>query len=484
MKKIAFVPCVILLVVLMVSCASMANDQRGFYPTYIFSHSEIVIFAYHDNTDLTVTQPDNALVWDGRLDAGEHHVLQVAKGVYNVVGNQPYATLVGDPVGGTVMGYYAIDEQGRGTSQFFHTYQSSSAESFFGLVELIESAFVIFAYEDATSVTLRNSETNRVIWQGELNEGEAYFEYGLDGLFLTVEASAPVSALSYTDQGYYVPSKDGRFVGTRFYTWAGNAGDWVHDLNLIAYADGTAITVMDSQSQESLWQRTLNSGEMYAVTDVNDCQLTVSSDKDIAVSVSPSVSYDSEYHHMIFAQDETGSGIGTNFFYPAISDARLEIFAYEDGTAVAVRDAADTIVYQGLLNQGESAAFDSEQTLYTITADRPVSALMNWGDEAGADFAPPYYTAPTAAIVAPQPTAPAWQPIALIAAPLLLATIAGGYYFWRSRQQTSRRPSRAGSGGSLSVPPSSSLGGDGYKLPADKKKPPRRGSSVTHGRDK
>lgn len=187
---------------------------------------------------------------------------------------------------------------------------------------------------------------------------------------------------------------------------------------------------------------------------------------------------------MIFAQDETGSGIGTNFSYPAIADARLEIFAYEDATTVEVRNEANNVVYQGLLNQGESTAFDSEHTLYTITADRPVSALMNWGDEAGADFAPPYYTAPTAAIVLPQPTMPAWLPLAFVGIPLLLATIGGAYYIWHSRQQASRRrPSSAG-GGRPVPPPSSGFGSGQSKMPVDKKKSPRRGSSVTHGRDK
>ena len=483
MRKTITIINLIFLPLLLFSCTSDVTEENGFYPTYVFTHSEIVLFGYNDDTSLTVKEVSGETIWDGKLDAGEHKVLRPDKGVYSVVGDQPYATLTGDAIDGTVMGYYAIDEQGRGASTLFHTYQSSSANTLFGLVEMIESAFVIFAYEDGTAVTLKESGTNSVIWQGTLNEGDAHFETEVDKLFLTVEADQPVSVLSYTDQGYYVPAKNGRFIGKQFYTWAGDAGDWIHDLNLIAYTDDSNITVTDTQTGETLWQGVLSDGEIYVVTDVNGRQLTINSSQDIAVSISPSVSYDNQYAHMIFAQDETGSGIGTRFLYPTIGNARLEIFAYEDNTSIEARDSAGNIAYQGVLNQGESTAFDSSKTLYTITADHPVSALMDWGNQAGAEFAPPYYTAPTAAIITmPEPSMPPWLPFVLIPLLVLLA-IAGGYYYWRSRQQPVSRRRSGSTGGSGRVsPPPSSRGGYAPSSPPQPKKP--RGSNVSHGRGK
>ena len=482
MRKVTIIICLFFISYIATACMLRVDSDTGFYPTYIFTHSEAVIFGYRDQTTLAVTQIDDEMVWEGVLNAGENHVLRLTPGVYRVVGNQPYATLVGDAVDGSVLGYFAIDEQGRGTSTLLHTYQSRSVEND---MDMIEAAFVIFAYEDQTTVTLTNSDTKQIIWQGTLNDGQAHFEYGVDDTFLTVEANKPVSALSYTDQGYYVPAKNGRFTGRLFYTWVGNAGGWPHDLNLIAYHDNSNILVQDSQDDTILWQGALNKGEMHAISQVNDRLLTISASEDIAVSIAPSISYDSNYYHMLFARDKDGFGIGTNFLYPAIGEARLELFAYEDNTSVEIQDGTGSIVYQGALNQGESVDFESQHTLYTITADRPVSALMNWGDEAGADFAAPYYTAPTSALVLAQPTIPDWLPVALVGIPVLLGMIAGGYYIWRSRQQPFRGSTRSGGGGRSSSPTPSGSSSAGLKFPLDKKKkPPRRGANVTHGQDK
>ena len=443
------------------------------YPTYIFTHSEIVLFGYEDGTSLEVSDAQGKTIWRGNLRAGQHQVLNPGAGVYHIVGTAPYATLVGDPTTGAVMGYYALNQHGRGTSNLFYTYQSVGYPGLLGIGEGPRN-FVIFAYQDGTSLTLSETDTGQVIWQGTLDAGQAHFEPELKHVFLTVQASQPVSALSYSDQGYYVPAETGSFIGRKFYTWTGNAGGWVHDLNIIAYTDDTTATVQDMVNGDVIWQGTLSAGQMQAVTNVNDRLLSVESSRDVVVSVSPTTSYDSRYAHMLFAQDETGAGIGKRFYYPALQGARLEIFAYEDGAEVEVRDAANSVVYEGSLNRGQSAALDSDHTLYTITSNRPVAALMDWGDQAGADFSPPYYAAPAADFALPTIIIPPWLPLAGLG--VLVAGVGTLLYRW-SRAQP-RQPSRPGGRPGVPKRPGAPT------WPVEKKSSGGSGADVTHGQGK
>lgn len=460
---------VICVAAFLLSCCRAGTSENS-YPSYVFTHSEIVLFGYGNGTSVTVADSRGQNIWRGVLNVGQHQVLRPGSGVYHILGSQPYATLVGDPTAGAVLGFYAVDQHGQGTSKLFYTYQSQGNPGILGIGKGPKN-FVIFAYHNDTKVTLKETDSGRTVWQGSLNTGEVHFEPELERKFLTVEASQPISALSYSDQGYYVPAESGRFVGRKFYTWAGNAGGWIHDLNIISYSDDTSVTVRDTQNREVLWQGVLASGRFHAVQGINDRQVTVEASRDVAVSVSPTTSYDSKYAHMIFAQDETGAGIGKRFFYPAMSGARLEIFAYEDDAQVEVRNQEGNTVFQGKLDRGQSTSLDSQHTLYTINSSRPVAALMDWGNEAGADFAPPYYAAPTATL--PAVTAPTWLPW------LGLGTIgiaAAGWLLYRLLAASRPKPQ---STAPRRVPRSVSV-----SRPAEPEKRRPTGSDVTHGRGK
>lgn len=463
--------CVLCLAVFLLTCCRAMPSQSS-YPSYVFTHSEIVLFGYSNGTSITVTDSRGQNIWRGTLNAGRHQVLQPGAGVYHIMGSQPYATLVGDPTTGAVLGFYAVDQHGQGTSKLFYTYQSQGNPGILGIGKGPKN-FVIFAYQNNTKIMLKETDSGRLVWQGSLNAGEAHFAPDLERLFLTVEASHPVSALSYSDQGYYVPAESGRFIGRRFYTWAGNAGGWIHDLNIIAYADDTSVIVQDTQNKEVLWQGVLAAGRFHTVQGVNDRQIAIETSRDAAVSVSPTTSYDSKYAHMIFAQDETGAGIGKRFYYPAMAGARLEIFAYEDDAQVEVRNQIGATVFQGKLNRGQSTSFDSQHTLYTIISSHPVAALMDWGNEAGADFAPPYYAAPTATL--PTVTIPSWLPwLGLGVVGLSVATGIGGLLY-RLRTKPRVRPLP----GPLHRTPRI---GTGFRS-SEAERPKPSGADVTHGRN-
>jgi hypothetical protein len=365
------------------------------YVSYTYTHSDILIFSYADDTEFEVNDSIGSLVWSGTLDVGQHQSLSPGAGVYLVSGSQPFSLVVGDQLTDYVWGYYALDQNGKGLSTLFHTYQADWMSN-----SLCDPHFIVFAYQDNTHVEVRDTTSGSLIWSGTLDEGQHYDNTSIIDRFLTVSSDKPVSALSYTDQGYYVPSQTGVFVGTKFYTFVGNSGDWAEDLNVIAY-ENTSVTIKDTATGHTIWSGTLNAGQMHTESGLNGTFVTVIASNRVTVSVSPYTSWGDRYYHSIYAQDSTGTGIGTLFTFPSIANAKLVIFSYDDDSQVTVRDAAGAVAWSGTLNQGDRHTLTSAYTLYTVTSSGQISVLLDWGDNAGAEFAPIHYAVLKVEITSP-----------------------------------------------------------------------------------
>ena len=365
------------------------------YGSHVYTHSDILIFGYEDNTQLQVTDSGGNPVWSGTLNDGQHVALSPGGGVYLVAGSQPFSIVVGDQLTDYVWGYYAMDQYGHGLSTLLHTYQARWYDPYY------DPHFIVFAYEDNTHVTVTDSTYGYTIWNGTLDAGEHYDNTSTNGQYLTVSADRPVAALSYTDQGYFVPSENGTFAGRIFYTFLGNSGEWDEYLNIIAY-ENTSVTVTDSDTGAYIWSGTLAAGQVHTVLGLNGRFVTVETSNLTAVSVHPAPYYTpGDYYHSLYAQDTTGTGIGTYFVLPAISKAWLVFFAYDDNSHVTIRDASGTTVYDGILNQGDWDYIYTFETIYTILSTGQVSAILDWGDKAGADFAPVHYAALQVDVVTP-----------------------------------------------------------------------------------
>lgn len=365
------------------------------YVSYVYTHSDIILFSYENNTQFEVYRSSGSLLWSGTLNAGQNRVLTPGAGVFLVAASKPFALNVGDALTSYVWGYYAMDQYGKGLSTLFHTYQAN----WYGYTSF-DPRVLIFAYENNTQVQVRHSASGQVIWSGSLNDGEHYSNSSLSNAFITVSANKPVAVLSYTDQGYYVPASNGTFAGTKFHTYVGNAARpneyWVEDLNLIAY-ENSSVNVRNTTTGALIWSGLLNAGQVRSIPNLNGTFVTVTSSGKIAVSVSPFASYASgNYFHSLYAQDSTGTGIGTQFFVPSVASTsqvlcRLNTFAYADNTSVAIRNSQGGVVWSGILDQAESSTILSQSTVYAVTASNEVSVLLDCGDQAGADFAPVHY---------------------------------------------------------------------------------------------
>ena len=359
---------------------------NNLYATYTYTHSDLILFSYHDGTYLEVYDSGGVLRWSGTLDSGEHQELISGVGVFQITSTAPFSVLTGDAATLWVIGYYALDDSGKAVSTRFHTYQVDWSPS-----SVYPAHFIVFAYQDNTTVTLTDSDTGAVIWSGTLDAGEHYDNTTIDDQYVTVEADRPVSALSFTDQGYYVPAANGLFTGQLFYTYASFAHAY-YDFNVLAYHDNTTVTVSDSETGIVHWSGTLDAGERYTKsTGDPDEFLKVVADRNVVVSASP---VDNNYYHSLYVPDAQGSGIGNLFYHPANAGGQLVVFSYEDDTDVTITDAqTGTLLWQGTLDSGAYHALTTSQRTYRVSGNGRLSLLYDWGDIAGADFAPVYYGA-------------------------------------------------------------------------------------------
>jgi hypothetical protein len=332
--------------------------------TYVYTMDQITLFSYKNRTTITLYDNQGATRWHGILDKGEYGEAQnLLPGVYEARGDEKFSVLtlaMDDPL---VAGFYAKDENGYGLSNELYTYVPAIWYGY--------EKFIIFSYEDNTLVNLTYID-GTPIWSGSLDDGEHYEISTLSDAYLSVSSSKPVSALSYYDQGYEVPSRDKSFTGTEFYTFAGRVGNWTNDVNVMPFEDNTEIWIKRTSDGTVFWNGVLNYGEIHTESfALTEEYLTIESTKNIGVTVIASESYEG-YYCMSHFPDETGYGIGYNFIATTLSDwwspGYMYITAFEDNTTVTVN-----------FDSFDKPAFDSDDIYFLANASDFVQANKGWG---------------------------------------------------------------------------------------------------------
>jgi hypothetical protein len=219
------------------------------------------------------------------------------------------------------------------------------------------------------------------------------------------------------DQGYYVPSENGTFVGRKFYSYnsGGNAFNHFYRINILSYSNNTKASLIDLTTNAVLWSGILNEGNVFTYSLQADTYFKVVSDKNVAVSAAPA--FVPCYIHCIFLTDSTGKGVGRLFYHPALNSSgssinnNLIIFAHENRSQVSVnRMDTGTVLWSGILNAGESHKLEGVGAVLKIVSNRSVSAVYDYGDSAGADYAPLYYAAVDNPKPQPSPPPPTPSP--------------------------------------------------------------------------
>ncbi|MBX3043687.1 MAG: T9SS type A sorting domain-containing protein [Candidatus Kapabacteria bacterium] len=352
------------------------------YATTVFTFNDIVVFSYFDNTQIEVYNSANVLVSSFTIDLDEYKVLTVAEGIYRVVGNKSYSVLVGDPISTYVLGYYAVNENGYGLSTKLNTYIPTLYST---------DKFLIFAYQDNTEYTLKNLTTGVTISAGVLNAGQ-WYEYSGRGVFVSVTANKPVSALSYNDQGYMVPSNNGSFAGTKFYSYVGTVGGWTNGIIMTSYHNDNNITVRNLQTNAIIWQGNLNEGQVHAIPTNQQIFFSVESDKNITLGNHPYAGWNCCYAYLTRHIDNGGFGIGTLFYVPTIAN-RFDVFSFEDNNNVVItRMDNNQVIFNGNLNEGQGYSFTSVKAVYKVESQKNISVVTSNSGNAGADFMPMNYS--------------------------------------------------------------------------------------------
>ena len=243
---------VVFLSIIIVATVGAGTAEALSYQSYVFGTYEMILFFYEDGTDLQVDGFGQTL-WSGTLDKGEHYLFQKPGGapvpaVYEITSSNQFAVLGGHITGGR-NGYYAMDQNGSGLSTEFYTYVPPKTYPIKGIQK-----FVVFAYEDGTEITVEKDQGNgsytSVVTDHPLDKGGHWKSENLSSEYVHVTSNKPVSALSCYDTGYFVPSANGSFSGTKFYTYicktrSGGGDYFPQDLVVTAYDDDTLVTIAD-----------------------------------------------------------------------------------------------------------------------------------------------------------------------------------------------------------------------------------------------
>ncbi len=368
----------------------------SFYPAYFYTFNDIAVFSYFDSTNVTITTPDGNIVADIILNADSYDTLSPGNGIYFVNSNKPCAVLTGDAITSTASGYFAMDEYGNGTTTKLNTWMMGGDSGF-------DPHFIIFAYQSGTQFVVRDLATGDSL-AGGIVDSTCYFDIpnvsSVQQKALQVISNNPVSVLSYTDQGYYVPSSDGTFAGNLFYGFSGYSSAQENSITLVSYSDSNAIVVTSLTTSDTLAVDTLNHWQVQTFGITEDTFWKVTSTGTITAANIPfEESWENTYSYYWYlagVADSTGKNIGTSFVVPT-TQSDLSIFSCDDNNSVQVIQLGGTAypyespvsVKDTILQSGDVYVFTSPvgNYVYRIQSSGNISVVQSSAGS-GAGFMP------------------------------------------------------------------------------------------------
>jgi len=368
-------------------------NNTDLYSATTFTFADIAVFSYFDSTVVTIVNNIDSTVGNVTMKADTLYSISPGEGIYTISGNKPYSVLIGDPITEYVNGYFALDQSGRGLSTKLNTWMMYSADSVY------DPHFIIFAYQDGTQFALKELSTGNILYAGTLNSGQ-YFDYpnisGISDKALQVVSNLPVSALSYTDQDYYVPSANGGFAGTLFYGFSGFSGAWENSIIIISYADSNNVLVTDMNTGDTIFTTELGLWQVKTIPIFKDTYWKVVSSGTVTTADIPFDGWTGYYDYMARCSDSTGTNTGKAFIIPTIQ-SQISIFSYDDNNHVVITELGDTsypytstsIVADTLLQTGQGYIFNTNlgNYVYRVAGTGRVSVVQSSGGY-GADFMP------------------------------------------------------------------------------------------------
>lgn len=353
------------------------------YSATTFTFSDITVFSYFDNTSVTIVDNSGDTVGTATMRADTLYSISPGEGIYTISGNVPYSVLIGDAITEFVNGYFALDQSGRGLSTKLNTWMMESDQSEY------DPHFIVFAYQDGTQFSVKDLQTGSILYAGTLNHGQ-YFDFpniaSISDEAVQVVSNQPVSALSYTDQDYYVPSANGLFAGTLFYGFSGYSGDWENSITIISYANNNRVLVTNLATGDTIAVDTLGLWQVTSLGIFQDTFWKIVSSGTVTAADIPFAGWQGDYEYMARSSDSTGTNVGRAFVIPSIA-SDISIFSYDDNNRVVVTELGDTVypytsptpIADTLLQTGQGYIFTSDygNFVYRVQGTGRVSVVQS-----------------------------------------------------------------------------------------------------------
>jgi len=361
---------------------AFAGDKL-LYTTYFYTAGEAIVHGYEKGTSARIISlEENRTVWQGEVGAGETKNIPTGRGVFGFVSDKKASILVGTPSSCTAVGYWLRDENGTFLSKRYYTELPSS-------ISHADARVIVWAWKD-TAFQVKNRTSGKVLAENKLKAGE-FFE--LDSTKLgamnsnVLEITAPdknISVQVYYDEGFFVPSSDGRLAGKIFNTYVGKITEGSNDLNLINHQERPVkAKITDIQSKKTLWEGEVPAEGLHNMR-LSGKYVRVTSAEEISVSVAPLDFSGYAEHH--FAAGVEGTGIETKFINTTSQE--LWLFSYFDNNQVTVHDLkTEKVIWEGTLGAGHARGLMPGMGTYMVKSSLGTS-VMGGSATCGAEYSP------------------------------------------------------------------------------------------------
>ena len=359
--------------------------NRLLYTTFFYTAAEVVVHGFEEDTKVRIVSMEKGgTIWSGTVDYGQTVHVKTGPGVFSFVADKKASILVGTPSQCAVVGYWLRDPKGSfRAGQFFTQLPSSSGHS-------ADCRVVVWAWDDVT-LEITDLTVDKLVYKGKIAKGKYHEITGaalsaLNNHVLQFKADKPaISAQVYYDEGFAVPSADGRGAGRLFYTCVGTITEGVNDLNLISYYTTVKVKVEDIKTGAQIWAGEIKKGGIHTLT-LKARHVKVTANQDISVLVAPYKHYKSTYAEHHFGMGGEGSGIETEFLITTPSE--LWIFSYYPRNEITVTNAATGAqVWHGTLGRGQVQGVHPGHGYYRVKSSLGVS-VMGGALACGAEFSP------------------------------------------------------------------------------------------------
>jgi len=196
---------------------------------------------------------------------------------------------------------------------------------------------------------------------------------------------SPVATEVYYDQGFIVPSTEGRGAGTDFYTFVGALTAGSNDLDIVGLDKDAKVTVTDIDSDKVIWKGAVKPGDLHAIELVNR-YVRVQTDANVEVMVAAYDHLGAGYAEQHFATGREGGGIDNDF--EVTTSGNLWLFSYFADNPITITNLkTGAKIYDGKLGAGTGHELTTGLGLFRVHAGKGVS-VMGGANACGADYSP------------------------------------------------------------------------------------------------